>query len=117
GGNDPVVVFEDADLDIIAQNIVKGRMTVGNGQACVADKRFIVQEAVYENLIEKCLQVVKNLKVGNPSDPAIDVGPVIKEISAIFIEEQINDSIKAGAKLVTGGKRFNKSFIEPTIVK
>jgi acyl-CoA reductase-like NAD-dependent aldehyde dehydrogenase len=117
GGNDPVVVFEDADLDLIAQNIVLGKMTVGNGQACVADKRFIVQENVYDNLIEKCRQVVEKLKVGNPSDPEIDVGPIIRESSAIYIEEQINDSLRAGAKLVTGGKRFNKTFIEPTIVK
>jgi acyl-CoA reductase-like NAD-dependent aldehyde dehydrogenase len=117
GGNDPVVVFEDADLDLIAQNIVLGKMTVGNGQACVADKRFIVQEDVYNNLIEKCRRVVEKLKVGNPSDPEVDVGPIIRESSAIYIEEQINDSISAGAKLVTGGKRINKTFIEPTIVK
>lgn len=117
GGNDPVVVFEDADLDLVAQNIVRGRMTVGNGQACVADKRFIVHEKVYETLLEKSLKALEGVLVGNPVDPAVQVGPVITESAAINIERQIQESVKMGAKIVKGGKRFNKTFIEPTIVK
>jgi len=117
GGNDPVIVFEDADLDNIAFNIVKGRMTVGNGQACVADKRFIVQESVYEELIEKCKAVTEKLKLGNPMDPSVDVGPVNNEDAAIKIERQINESLAMGARIVIGGKRVNKTFIEPTIVR
>jgi len=117
GGNDPVIVFEDADLDLIAQNIVRGRMTVGNGQACVADKRFIVQEKVYDTLIEKCAKVVATLQVGDPADQAVDVGPVNNENAALNIEQQINESVQAGAKIVAGGKRFNKTFIQPTIIK
>jgi acyl-CoA reductase-like NAD-dependent aldehyde dehydrogenase len=117
GGNDPVIIFEDADLDIIAQNIVRGRMTVGNGQACVADKRFIVHEEVYNELIEKCRKTVQKLKMGNPIDPTVDVGPVNNEEAAIRIEKQINNTLAAGAKIVFGGKRINKTFIEPTIVK
>lgn len=116
GGNDPVVVFEDADLDAVAQNIVKGRMTVGNGQACVADKRFIVHEDVYDELIDKCRVVVEALKIGDPMDPTVDVGPVINEKAAKKIEKQINDSVLAGARIITGGKCFNKTFIEPTII-
>ena len=116
GGNDPVIVFEDADLDAFAQHIVKGRMTVGNGQACVADKRYIVHEDVYDELIDKCKAVVEELKLGDPMDPSVDVGPVNNESAAINIERQINDSVKAGAKVVIGGKRVNKTFIEPTIV-
>jgi len=117
GGNDPVIVFEDADLDSIAFNIVKGRMTVGNGQACVADKRFIVQEKVYDELIEKCKVVTEKLKMGDPIDPSVDVGPVITEAAAVKIEEQILSSLEGGAKIVIGGKRINKTFIEPTILK
>lgn len=117
GGNDPVIVFEDADLDMIAFNIVRGRMTVGNGQACVADKRFIVHEKVYNELIAKCVSVVETLKMGNPSDKTIDVGPVNNEKSAIHIEKQINDSVAAGARIVVGGRRINKTFIEPTIIR
>lgn len=117
GGNDPVIVFEDADLDMVANNLVKGRMTVGNGQACVADKRFIVHESVYEKLIEKGISVIKNLRLGNPIDPTVDVGPVINEKAANKIAGQIDDSIRAGAKLVIGGKQIAKTFIEPAIVK
>lgn len=117
GGNDPVIVFEDADLDLVAQNIIGGRMTVGNGQACVADKRFIVHESVYNLLIDKCVAVVKMLKVGNPLDPTVDVGPVNNERAAIVIENQISSTVNAGAKIVIGGKRVNKTFIEPTILR
>jgi glyceraldehyde-3-phosphate dehydrogenase (NADP+) len=117
GGNDPVIVFEDADLDMIAFNIVRGRMTVGNGQACVADKRFIVHESVYEDLIGRCKIVTEKLRMGNPIDPKVDVGPVITEIAANKILEQINSSVKAGAEIVIGGKLVDKTFIEPTIVK
>lgn len=117
GGNDPVIVFEDADLDIIAQNIVRGRMTVGNGQACVADKRFIVHEQVYDELIKKCEAIVGNLKMGNPLNKTVDVGPVNNEESAKRIEQQINDTVAAGAKIVIGGRRVNHTFIEPTIIK
>lgn len=117
GGNDPVIIFDDADLDIIAKNIVRGRMTVGNGQACVADKRFIVHTSVYDVLIEKCAAVVAGLKLGNPIDKTVDVGPVNNEKAARKIEQQINDSVAAGAKIVTGGRRINNTFIEPTLVK
>lgn len=116
GGNDPVIVFDDADLELIANNIVKGRMTVGNGQACVADKRFIVNEKVYDELISQCLEVVKKLKLGDPINQNIDVGPVINEQAAIKIKKQIDDSVLKGAKIVVGGKQINKTFIEPTIV-
>jgi acyl-CoA reductase-like NAD-dependent aldehyde dehydrogenase len=116
GGNDPVIIFDDADLDMVAANLVKGRMTVGNGQACVADKRFIVQNGVYDILLEKCIQVVKTLKVGNPADHQVDVGPVINAKSAAKIEQMITDDVKRGAKILIGGKRFNDTFIEPTVV-
>ena len=116
GGNDPVIVFEDADLDAFAQNIVKGRMTVGNGQACVADKRYIVHEDVYDESIEKCKTIVEALKLGDPMNPSVDVGPVINEKAARKIERQINETVAAGARIVTGGKRVNETFIEPTIV-
>ncbi len=116
GGNDPVIVFEDADLNAVAGNIVRGRMTVGNGQACVADKRFIVHESVVEDLLSKCVEVVKKLKTGDPSDPSVDVGPVINETGAQRIQAMIDEAVAQGAEVRIGGKRFNKTFIEPTIL-
>ncbi len=117
GGNDPVVVFDDADLDVVALNIVRGRMTVGNGQACVADKRFIVHEKVYDILIQKSKEAIENLVVGNPIDPRIQVGPIINEKAAINIERQIKESVEMGAQIIAGGSRFDKTFIQPTIIK
>jgi acyl-CoA reductase-like NAD-dependent aldehyde dehydrogenase len=116
GGNDPVIIFEDADLDLVANSLIKGRMTVGNGQACVADKRFLIQESVAQKFVEKAKNIVASLKVGDPSDPTVDVGPVIHEKAANHIEKQIQDAVSKGAKIVTGGKKFNKTFIEPTIL-
>jgi acyl-CoA reductase-like NAD-dependent aldehyde dehydrogenase len=116
GGNDPVIIFEDADIDKAAFNLIRGRMTVGNGQACVADKRFLVHESVKDQFIELGAKYVKELKLGNPADRSVDVGPVIHEAAAIHIEEQINDAISRGATVICGGKRVNKTFIEPTII-
>jgi len=116
GGNDPVIVFEDADLDSVANNLVKGRMTVGNGQACVADKRFIVHRSIEKELLDKCKAVVEKLKIGDPSDHSVDVGPVIHAKSASNIEAMINDAINKGAHIITGGKRIGETFIQPTIL-
>jgi glyceraldehyde-3-phosphate dehydrogenase (NADP+) len=116
GGNDPVIIFEDADIDAAAFNLIRGRMTVGNGQACVADKRFLVQESVKDQFIEMGTKYLSGLKMGNPADNTVDVGPVIHEEAAKRIEEQINDAISKGSKLACGGKRVNKTFIEPTIL-
>lgn len=115
GGNDPVIIFEDADLDAIAKNLVLGRMTVGNGQACVADKRFIVHRSVAEDLVNRCVEVVSKLKMGDPADPSVDVGPVINEKSAKRIEAMIEDAGAKGAQVRLGGHRQD-AFIEPTII-
>ncbi len=117
GGNDPVIVFEDADLDLVAQNLAKGRMTVGNGQACVADKRFIVHESIYEALIAKCVKAIDGLKIGNPANRDVDVGPLISESAVQKIIHQIDASVQKGAKIVAGGQVFNKTFLQPTIIR
>jgi glyceraldehyde-3-phosphate dehydrogenase (NADP+) len=116
GGNDPVIVFEDADLEAVARNLVRGRMTVGNGQACVADKRFLVQKPAVDRFVSLAKEVVSTLRMGDPSDPSIDVGPLIHEEAAIRVESMIRDAIECGASLVLGGKRVNRTFIEPTIL-
>lgn len=116
GGNDPVIIFEDADIKQAAFNLIRGRMTVGNGQACVADKRFLIQESVKDKFIELGTKYINELKMGNPIDETVDVGPVIHEEAAKRIEEQINDAVSKGAKVNCGGKRVNKTFIEPTLL-
>ena len=116
GGSDPVLVFADADLDLVARNLVNGRMTVGNGQACVADKRFLVEKAVVDEFTELAKEVVSSLRMGDPSDPSVDVGPLIHERAAQRVESQIQDAVQKGAEVVTGGKRVNRTFIQPTVL-
>lgn len=116
GGNDPVLVFADADLDLVANNLVHGRMTVGNGQACVADKRFLVEEPVADEFAALAGTVVSKLRMGDPSDPSVDVGPLIHEEAAKRVESQIQDAVSKGAVVVTGGRRVNRTFIEPTVL-
>jgi glyceraldehyde-3-phosphate dehydrogenase (NADP+) len=115
GGNDPVIVCDDADLDTMAKNLIKGRFTVGNGQACVADKRIIVNAAVEKSLIEKCSAVAASLKMGDPADPSVDVGPVIHERAAETIENMLRDAVAKGAVIHFGGKR-DHCYIEPTVI-
>jgi len=115
GGNDPVIVCEDADLDLVARGLIKGRFTVGNGQACVADKRLIVDEKVVDELVARCVAVAKSMTVGNPADPRVDVGPVIHKKAADRIEAMIEDAVSKGAILQCGG-RGEGNFILPTVI-
>lgn len=117
GGNDPVLVFADADLEKVANNLVRGRMTVGNGQACVADKRFLVERTAVAPFLELAKSAVGRLKMGNPIDSSVDVGPLIHEQAAIKVEAQIKDALSKGARLVAGGNRVNRTFIEPTVLE
>ncbi|MEA5013768.1 MAG: aldehyde dehydrogenase family protein [Candidatus Limiplasma sp.] len=115
GGNDPVIVCDDADLDAVAQGLIKGRFTVGNGQACVADKRLIVDHKVLGELTEKIVNMAAGLRMGDPADPGVDVGPVINARAAERIEAMIQDAVGKGAAVRFGGKRRD-NFIEPTVL-
>ncbi|RKS17908.1 succinate-semialdehyde dehydrogenase/glutarate-semialdehyde dehydrogenase [Flavobacterium endophyticum] len=117
GGSDPFIVLEDADLDKAVQNAVKGRF--GNmGQACTSSKRIIVVEEIADKFLEKFKEKLTGLKIGDPMERDTQVGPLSSEEAAKKIEEQVNETIKAGAKVVLGGKRIARegAFFEPTIL-
>jgi glyceraldehyde-3-phosphate dehydrogenase (NADP+) len=116
GGNDPVIVFDDVDVDFVAGTIVKGRMTVGNGQACVADKVYLVQDTIIAEFGAKVAQVAAALKFGDPLDPGVDVGPVITEKAADHALWQIQEAVGRGAEVLAGGKKFGRRGIEPTVL-
>ena len=115
GGNDPLIIFGDADLDAIMGDIVGGR--IGNaGQTCCAPKRFIVENTIKQRFIDMLIEKLSLVKMGDPMDAATDMGPVVSLKSAIEVEEQIGIVINQGGKLLLGGKRVNETYIEPTVL-
>jgi succinate-semialdehyde dehydrogenase/glutarate-semialdehyde dehydrogenase len=115
GGNDPFIIFDDCDLDLAVAESVEGR--IGNaGQTCCASKRYIVQNSIREKYTQKLVEALEEIKMGDPLDPETDMGPVISEAAAMEVEQQINKTVSQGAKCVFGGRRVNRTFIEPTVL-
>jgi putative phosphonoacetaldehyde dehydrogenase len=114
GGNDPLIVMEDADLDKAAELAVQGA-TKNSGQRCTAVKRILVVESVAEAFSEKVLEKARKLKAGDPMDPATDVGTVINERSATLFEARVDDAVRKGAKRLHGERRAGALF-PPTVV-
>ncbi len=117
GGNDPFIVLEDADLDLAIKMAIKGRM-VNAGQSCVAAKRFIVVASVAEKFLAGFRQQMSQLILGDPMDAATTLGPLSSEQAAVNLAQQVQSSIKAGATVLLGGDRPNRSgaFFNPTIL-
>jgi len=117
GGNDPFIVFADADIESAAKNAVVGRMQ-NNGQSCIAAKRFIVVKEVAEQFTKKFVEEVTKLKVGNPLEAEINIGPLANNQQVATLEEQVNDAVAKGAKVLTGGSRIkgDGAFYQPTII-
>ncbi len=103
GGSDPFIVMPSADLDDAVQKAVLGRIQ-NNGQSCIAAKRFIIHTAVYENFREALKEKFEALKVGDPMDEKTDIGPLAMANTRDFLEHQVNDSLKKGAKRVVGAE-------------
>ena len=104
GGNDPLIVMEDADLDKAAELAVQGA-TKNSGQRCTAVKRILVVEKVADKFAQAVLAKAKKLKSGDPMDPATDIGTVIHERAARMFEDRVNDAVAKGAKLLHGNDR------------
>jgi acyl-CoA reductase-like NAD-dependent aldehyde dehydrogenase len=105
-GSDACVVWEDADLDAAAENIVKGRFTA-SGQVCISIKRLFVHEKVHDELVERIIFHTRKLKVGLPSDPQTDIIPLGHEETLIMISAAIEKAVMQGAKVICGGYRVN----------
>jgi len=117
GGNDAFIVLEDADIDFAAKNAVVGRMQ-NNGQSCIAAKRFILVKGIAERFTEKFAEEVRKLKVGNPLDADVDIGPLANAQQVAALKEQVEDGIAKGARIIIGGKKIEGrgSFYEPTVI-
>ena len=114
GGNDPFVVFEDADIDRAVGEVFPGRL-VNSGQICCACKRFIIQRSVADEFTSKVLKMIESLKIGDPMDPETDISCLINEEAAITVDQQVSDVIAAGGKLLTGGYRKGTHYA-PTVI-
>ena len=113
GGNDPLIVMEDADLNAAAELAVQGA-TKNSGQRCTAVKRILVVEAVADHFVELVLAKARKLKCGDPMDPSTDIGTVIHEGAARHFEERVNDAVAKGARLLLGNGR--KGALYPATV-
>lgn len=114
GGSNSFIVLEDADLDLAVETAVKARM-MNTGQSCIAAKRFIVLESVYDEFVSRFIKAVSKLKSGDPGNENTQVGPLARKDLAEELQEQVQKSIKNGAKLLLGGKQTD-SFHEPTVL-
>ncbi len=117
GGSDPFIVLADADLIEAAQQAAKARCQ-NTGQSCIAAKRFIVEERVAERFERAFIEAMQRLKLGDPMDRSIDLGPLAREDLRETLHDQVARTVKAGAKLRTGGQQPDRKgyFYPPTVL-
>ena len=114
GGNAPLIIMEDADLERAASLAVAGA-TKNSGQRCTAVKRILAEESIADTLAEKIVDKASKLKCGDPQDSQTDIGTVIDEASAILFESRVKDAISHGASKLHGNERQGALF-HPTVV-
>lgn len=118
GGSDPFIVFGDADIQTAAVSAVSARLQFNAGQSCISAKRFIVHSSVAKEFTNKLKAEVEKLIIGDPNDPATQVGPLANEQMVVDIEKQVNKSVAKGAKVIVGGKRGDPKgyYYLPTVL-
>ncbi|MDD4594541.1 MULTISPECIES: lactaldehyde dehydrogenase [unclassified Methanobrevibacter] len=114
GGNDPLIVLDDADIKKAVKGAVNGAYLY-SGQVCMGVKRIIVDNLIAEEFTDLLVKETQKLKIGNPMDENMDMGPLIDENAAINVEKTVDNAISDGAELLTGGKRKN-TFYQPTVL-
>jgi len=114
GGNDPIIVLDDADIEEAATLAASGSYK-NSGQRCTAVKRMLVQENVADRFVELLVEKTRAVKYGDPFDPAMDMGTVIDEAAAKRFENVVNEAVHAGAKLLIGNVRRGALY-SPTVL-
>src|SRR5947208_7884671 len=117
GGSDPFIVIPSARLDDAISTGGKSRM-VNSGQSCIAAKRFIIADAIYEKYVARFVEKMQQMKLGDPVDETTEVAPLSSENILRGVDEQVQKSVAAGAKILCGGKRADRAgyFYEPTVL-
>jgi succinate-semialdehyde dehydrogenase / glutarate-semialdehyde dehydrogenase len=117
GGSDPFVVMPSADLDQAVSTAVTARM-INNGQSCIAAKRFIIHEKIYDEFLKRFVAGVSSIRVGDPLDEKTQLGPLATGAIRDQLDAQVKASVAAGARLATGGKKLDRDgfFYAPTVL-
>lgn len=118
GGSDPFIVLADASVEEAAKIAAIARMQSNAGQSCIAAKRFIVDASIADAFTTRFAEHLAALKIGDPSDPTTDVGPLVNSRALEEIDRQVQQSVALGAKIILGGVRIGTegSFYAPTIL-
>jgi succinate-semialdehyde dehydrogenase/glutarate-semialdehyde dehydrogenase len=117
GGSDPFIVMPSADVAAAASVAVQARM-INNGQSCIAAKRFIVHERVYDQFIDLFVAGVRAIRIGDPMDAHTQLGPLATESIRDELAEQVRKSVSLGARALCGGKSVDRAgfYYEPTVL-
>ena len=118
GGKDPMVVLDDADLEVVSSAAVWGAF-VNAGQTCLSVERCYVHRSLYEKFLEACVEKTEHLCTGNGMDPATDVGPLIHQRQLRIVESHVEEARARGARLLTGGclrPELGANFYSPTVL-
>jgi succinate-semialdehyde dehydrogenase/glutarate-semialdehyde dehydrogenase len=117
GGSDPFIVMPSADLEQAVSTAVTARM-INNGQSCIAAKRFIIHEKIYDDFLKRFVAGVSALRIGDPMDEKTQIGPLATGAIRDGLDKQVKASIAAGARVLTGGKKLEGDgyFYAPTVL-
>jgi succinate-semialdehyde dehydrogenase/glutarate-semialdehyde dehydrogenase len=103
GGSDPFIVLNDANINETAKMAVYARL-INNGQSCIASKRFIVVEKIYDEFSDKFVNAMNDVKIGDPMDESVELGPIAREDLLYELDSLVKESAAKGARILTGGK-------------
>jgi acyl-CoA reductase-like NAD-dependent aldehyde dehydrogenase len=118
GGKDPMIVLDDADVDVASSGAVWGAF-VNAGQACLSVERCYVHRSIYDAFISACVEKTTRLRVGDGSDPNTDIGPLIRERQLHTVEQHVEDARSRGARVMSGGARLSSlgpNYHSPTVL-
>ncbi len=117
GGNAPMIVFDDADLDLAVAGTIANKFR-NAGQVCVAINRLYIQDTVYDTFVEKLAAAIRSLKVGDGMTPGVTIGPLIHEKGLEKVRRHVSDAKSKGGKIITGGRQspLGGTFYEPTLI-
>ncbi len=115
GGNDPFIVFDDADMELAVGECASGRIQ-NAGQTCCAPKRFLIQNSIKDIFVEKLIARLKTVKTGNPLDEETEMGVLISPRATLEVQKQVEHTLSQGAACVYGGRLIGPTYYEPTVL-